>query len=115
MASDELKQHLADRRANRATVWSMLTCLLLVVAILMLKLPLVKTGLVILVSGLLVYMATNIAGRFLVTPVVRRDRWAIVTSRILSPIVPFALATYVAGSILLLLWGLGWIWNALFG
>jgi hypothetical protein len=84
----------------------MVSCLALVMLVFALKLPPLKSGLWLLVGGFALMIASNLvvarAGRF-------AHRWAVV----LWPLMPLALASFVAGGIVLSIAGLLWLWAAI--
>jgi hypothetical protein len=92
----------ADAQAERATTWSMASCVVLVVLVLVLKLPLLRVGLWLLIGGFVVTIGANFVAA-------RAGR----SPRALRALGVLALVGYVAGAIVLCLAAGLWLWRLL--
>lgn len=94
-----------EQRANTATCLAMLISLATVVGCLALKFSPLKSGLTLVVVGLVVQGLSNLLALMLMRPLANGNRLARFTIAVIRPVVPYAIGTYVAGVILLAIGG----------
>jgi uncharacterized membrane protein YgdD (TMEM256/DUF423 family) len=103
---DALAATTASRRAEKGATWSLICCVGLVALVFLSKLPLVKSGLWLLVGGIVLFAGSNFV-------VARAGRSAQKWAAVLWPLMPLALAAWVPGAIVLCIAGGRWVWAIL--
>jgi hypothetical protein len=104
-----------DERGNGATCLWILLAIVAFAVLLILKVPLILTGLCLSLGGLAGIALTNLIGRLVLRPALERRGWAMGIIYMLLPIVPVSISAHVTGILLLATKGILVLWNAIFG
>jgi len=85
-----------DQRANRATCFSMLLSLAFVVVAVSFNLSW-QDAILMIIGGLILQGCSNLICLPLIKPALEQKTWATVTIKLMQPLVPIAMAVYIAG------------------
>ncbi len=115
MPSDEYLDHLAERRANFATAWSMCATAIMVLVAMIIGWPRLQTGILLVMLGLIATGSINLATRVFLGPILPQEATGLRLMRSRVVIVTLSVAAYMAGVILLLIPGVQYAWSAVVG